>query len=1027
MGFVDSVVHAKSTRVCNLSSSSYSEARSGRKMMENDHFPSHISLPVYKQRGVSAVRDFPPGCGRFATGSSLRPDKDEAPNNTVENLEGTYKDGSIQLSETGFGTQSTCAQKSSVCVEMLGQQDTSESEFERLKSSAHPKYGLMSVDIKQMEAVDLSEGVGALDNARLFTPLEAFEQETCAIVNDFCQVDDAALDEELVPPSDLGLLPLHNDSAAYPNGNDLEKTLARSYPPRRRVSAVRDFPPNCGRNVPFLNEEKHLEVLDSSERKCLGQEKFNSEDEPLKGTMQTNVKGMGVDVGREDDQTSKLEGYKPKSVRDEVKVESEGRPSKRIGKQDKIITALENKKLKTAVRMDKSVAEGLGKDSVGFTKVKTVDQNVADLSGSENHLQDEDCEVLKFSSEMAASNSPCRLVKGSSKANVAGGIAKSTGKKHHPLLLERYKSAVKPRKVKAEKSGGTFSRRRSSSTQNAFPAMHQLVASDVKNSTRQDEVSHVSAHNIDVSLPPSWPIGLIGKSNDSDGNVTRNKVRETLRLFQALCRKLLREAEAKPADRHRRIDCQAAKILKDKNRYINTDKIIGSVPGVEVGDEFQYRVELNIIGMHRLTQGGIDYMKHGGISLAVSVVASGGYDNELDSDVLTYTGSGGNVANGSNKEHVDQKLERGNLALANSKNAQNPIRVIRGEDWAFDTSDARGRTYVYDGLYLVEDYWEQIGPHGSKVFKFRLTRIPGQPELAWKEVKQSKKLKVRNGVCVDDISQGKEPIPISAVNTIDDEKPPSFKYVTGMIYPDWYHSLPPKGCDCLNGCLEGKCSCVAKNGGEIPYNHNGAIVETKPLVYECGPSCKCPHSCYNRVSQLGIKFQLEIFKTESRGWGLRSLDFIHSGSFIGEYAGELLEENEAEKRTGMDEYLFDIGDNYNDGDLWNELSTMMHETQSTSHEVVECVGFTIDAARYGNVGRFINHSCSPNLYAQNVLYDHEDKRIPHIMMFAAENIPPLKELTYHYNYKIDQVYDSDGNVKKKSCYCGSSKCTGRMY
>ncbi|KAF5729649.1 histone-lysine N-methyltransferase H3 lysine-9 specific SUVH8-like [Tripterygium wilfordii] len=820
MGFVDSVVHAKSTRVCNLSSSSYSEARSGRKMMENDHFPSHISLPVYKQRGVSAVRDFPPGCGRFATGSSLRPDKDEAPNNTVENLEGTYKDGSIQLSETGFGTQSTCAQKSSVCVEMLGQQDTSESEFERLKSSAHPKYGLMSVDIKQMEAVDLSEGVGALDNARLFTPLEAFEQETCAIVNDFCQVDDAALDEELVPPSDLGLLPLHNDSAAYPNGNDLEKTLARSYPPRRRVSAVRDFPPNCGRNVPFLNEEKHLEVLDSSERKCLGQEKFNSEDEPLKGTMQTNVKGMGVDVGREDDQTSKLEGYKPKSVRDEVKVESEGRPSKRIGKQDKIITALENKKLKTAVRMDKSVAEGLGKDSVGFTKVKTVDQNVADLSGSENHLQDEDCEVLKFSSEMAASNSPCRLVKGSSKANVAGGIAKSTGKKHHPLLLERYKSAVKPRKVKAEKSGGTFSRRRSSSTQNAFPAMHQLVASDVKNSTRQDEVSHVSAHNIDVSLPPSWPIGLIGKSNDSDGNVTRNK-----------------------------------------------------------------------------------------------------------------------------------------------------------------------------------------------------------PELAWKEVKQSKKLKVRNGVCVDDISQGKEPIPISAVNTIDDEKPPSFKYVTGMIYPDWYHSLPPKGCDCLNGCLEGKCSCVAKNGGEIPYNHNGAIVETKPLVYECGPSCKCPHSCYNRVSQLGIKFQLEIFKTESRGWGLRSLDFIHSGSFIGEYAGELLEENEAEKRTGMDEYLFDIGDNYNDGDLWNELSTMMHETQSTSHEVVECVGFTIDAARYGNVGRFINHSCSPNLYAQNVLYDHEDKRIPHIMMFAAENIPPLKELTYHYNYKIDQVYDSDGNVKKKSCYCGSSKCT----
>uniref|UniRef100_F6H7Z2 Histone-lysine N-methyltransferase, H3 lysine-9 specific SUVH6 n=2 Tax=Vitis TaxID=3603 RepID=F6H7Z2_VITVI len=105
----------------------------------------------------------------------------------------------------------------------------------------------------------------------------------------------------------------------------------------------------------------------------------------------------------------------------------------------------------------------------------------------------------------------------------------------------------------------------------------------------------------------------------------------------------------------------------------------------------------------------------------------------------------------------------------------------------------------------------------------------------------------------------------------------------------------------------------------------------------------------------------------------------------------------------------------------------MPDAQSSSCEVVEDAGFTIDAAQYGNVGRFINHSCSPNLYAQNVLYDHDNKRIPHIMLFAAENIPPLQELTYHYNYTIDQVRDSNGNIKKKSCYCGSDECTGRMY
>ncbi|CBI29505.3 unnamed protein product, partial [Vitis vinifera] len=417
-----------------------------------------------------------------------------------------------------------------------------------------------------------------------------------------------------------------------------------------------------------------------------------------------------------------------------------------------------------------------------------------------------------------------------------------------------------------------------------------------------------------------------------DSIVTRNKVRETLRLFQAIFRKLLQEEEAKTkqgGNPVRRVDYLASRILKDKGKHVNTGKqIIGPVPGVEVG-----------------------------------------YADDLDnSDVLIYSGQGGNLIA---PEYMDSRA-----------------KVVT--------------TYIYDGLYLVEKYWQEIGPHGKLVFKFQLNRIPGQPELAWKEVKNSKKFKVREGLCVDDISMGKEPIPIFAVNTIDDEKPPPFTYITSMIYPDWCHRLPPNGCDCSNGCSDSeKCSCAVKNGGEIPYNYNGAIVEAKPLVYECSPSCKCSRSCHNRVSQHGIKFQLEIFKTVSRGWGVRSLTSIPSGSFICEYIGELLEDKEAEQRTGNDEYF--------------------------SCEVVEDAGFTIDAAQYGNVGRFINHSCSPNLYAQNVLYDHDNKRIPHIMLFAAENIPPLQELTYHYNYTIDQVRDSNGNIKKKSCYCGSDECTGRMY
>ncbi|KAK1430512.1 hypothetical protein QVD17_13314 [Tagetes erecta] len=523
------------------------------------------------------------------------------------------------------------------------------------------------------------------------------------------------------------------------------------------------------------------------------------------------------------------------------------------------------------------------------------------------------------------------------------------------------------------------------------------------------------ADDVDVSLPPFGP----KSSNDA-----RNKVREILRLFQHLCRKLLQGEEARPDDLKlpkRRVDLSAKVIMDNRGRTLALGKKThGPVPGVEVGDEFQYRVELALVGIHRPFQGGIDFVKIGNEFFAVSVVASGGYDNEVDKpDCLMYSGSGGV---GKDKSFENQKLERGNLALKNNVELRYPVRVVRGyKVKSAELPDSKSKlstTYIYDGLYTVESCQQVTGPHGNMVFKFELKRVPGQPQLAIREVK-SKKFKTREGVCVQDITNGKEVFPICAINTIDDEKPPEFTYITKIMYPDWYKAIPPKGCECVGRCSDKRCSCAFRNGGEIPYNRNGAIVEAKPVVYECGPSCGCPPACYNRVTQRGMKIHLEIFKTESRGWGVRSVSSISSGSFICEYIGELLEDTEAEKRTGNDEYLFDIGQNYSDCSL--NPDTKPEEIMNSGG------GFTIDAAHYGNVGRFINHSCSPNLYAQNVLYDQDDKRMPHIMLFAAENIPPLQELTYHYNYAVDTVHDADGNIKVKNCYCGSPECTGRLY
>lgn len=52
--------------------------------------------------------------------------------------------------------------------------------------------------------------------------------------------------------------------------------------------------------------------------------------------------------------------------------------------------------------------------------------------------------------------------------------------------------------------------------------------------------------------------------------------------------------------------------------------------------------------------------------------------------------------------------------------------------------------------------------------------------------------------------------------------------------------------------------------------------------------------------------------------------------------------------------------------------------------------FCLDAGVSGNVARFINHSCQPNLFVQCVLSIHHDINLARVVLFAADNIPPLK-------------------------------------
>ncbi|ESQ30733.1 hypothetical protein EUTSA_v10011965mg [Eutrema salsugineum] len=190
----------------------------------------------------------------------------------------------------------------------------------------------------------------------------------------------------------------------------------------------------------------------------------------------------------------------------------------------------------------------------------------------------------------------------------------------------------------------------------------------------------------------------------------REKVLEVLHRYQLVFNELDREKAERQGEQ------------------VNSQKMIGPVPGIEVGDEFEYKSVLSLIGLHFDLMGGIDYMCRGNLKLATSIVSSedNGYNDRFESDVIIYSGEGGYMMSKDHEVVKDQQLVNGNEALANSMKEKTPVRVIRGEK---GLKKSGKKMYAYDGLYWVKDYWKEIGAQGNIVFKFKLCRIPGQPHV----------------------------------------------------------------------------------------------------------------------------------------------------------------------------------------------------------------------------------------------------------------------------------------------------------
>ncbi|NWS13135.1 SETB2 methyltransferase, partial [Pachyramphus minor] len=83
--------------------------------------------------------------------------------------------------------------------------------------------------------------------------------------------------------------------------------------------------------------------------------------------------------------------------------------------------------------------------------------------------------------------------------------------------------------------------------------------------------------------------------------------------------------------------------------------------------------------------------------------------------------------------------------------------------------------------------------------------------------------------------------------------------------------------------------------------------------------------------------------------------------------------------------------------------------------------YILDATKEGNVGRFLNHSCCPNLFAQSVFVETHNRSFPWVAFFTNRHVKAGTELTWDYGYEAGSMPE-----KEISCQCGVQKCRKKV-
>uniref|UniRef100_A0A8C5N708 Histone-lysine N-methyltransferase, H3 lysine-36 specific n=1 Tax=Gouania willdenowi TaxID=441366 RepID=A0A8C5N708_GOUWI len=186
-----------------------------------------------------------------------------------------------------------------------------------------------------------------------------------------------------------------------------------------------------------------------------------------------------------------------------------------------------------------------------------------------------------------------------------------------------------------------------------------------------------------------------------------------------------------------------------------------------------------------------------------------------------------------------------------------------------------------------------------------------------------------------------------------------------------------------------RCNCKASD--ENPCGIDSECIN-RMLLYECHPQvCAAGERCQNQTFTKREYTTVEIFRTLSRGWGLRGISDIKKGAFVSEYVGEVIDEEECRARIRHAQ----------ENDICNFYMLTLDKDR------------IIDAGPKGNQARFMNHSCQPNCETQKWTVNGDTR----VGLFALQDIPQGVELTFNYNLECR------GNGKT-ACKCGSPNCSG---